>query len=102
MILKIYSVYDSAAKAYMAPFYMHHDSEAVRLFKISANNPGSPFNSSPGDYTLFNIGEFDDSEGMFVTGVPKNLGLALHLMEQKTVELPDDPELESIQSNPTG
>lgn len=89
MILNVYAVYDSAAKAYMAPFYMHHDDMAIRIFTQAANNPDSAFYSFPGDYTLFSIATFDDSVGDFNVHPHKNLGMALHFQAK-----PREPDAE--------
>jgi hypothetical protein len=77
MKLSIYSVFDSKAQAYIPPFFLQNDAVAVRAFTFSANNPEHDFGRFPVDYTLFKLGEFDDSTGEVVNLSPAlNLGLA--------------------------
>jgi len=63
MIYSIFSVYDSAAKAYTRPFLFPTEGMAKRYFMQETVNPDSPVSKSPADYTLFHIGEFDDQNG---------------------------------------
>lgn len=63
MIQKIMAVYDSAAGAYLTPFFAPTEQWALRAFTQAANNPEHPFNQHPWDYRLFVVGEFDSSSG---------------------------------------
>lgn len=62
---KVYTVYDSKAEVWMVPFYARADGEAVRMFKASVERSDHQFGMSPGDYTLFGIGEYDDDKARF-------------------------------------
>lgn len=64
MILEVYSVFDDAAKAFLPPFHARSKGEALRNFSAAANDAGHQFNKFSKDYTLFNLGYFDDSSGM--------------------------------------
>lgn len=66
MIQKVFSVYDSKAEAYLQPFFMMSKGEAVRGFTDLANDANTCFGKHPEDYTLFEIGEYDNSEGHLV------------------------------------
>lgn len=57
---KFFTVYDSKAEAYMRPFVQTSAGVALRDFETAINTKGSPFNLYPGDYTLFEIGTFDE------------------------------------------
>lgn len=82
MILKIFSVYDSKAEAFMPPFHSQSTGQAVRSFGDTANDPQSQLCKHAGDFTLFELGTFDDSNGKFEQyATPKSLGTAL---EHKT------------------
>jgi len=61
--LRLYSVFDSKAEAWLPTFSMRTDGEAVRGFTDEVNRGGSGFNAHPEDYTLFRVGEFDQSLG---------------------------------------
>ena len=63
MIHKIYSVYDSKAESYTPPFFQHQEAMALRTFGDCCNDEGHTFGKHPEDYTLFNLGIWDDSNG---------------------------------------
>lgn len=63
MKLKIYSIYDTAAKSFAQPFFLHTDAVAIRAFKDNVNSPDSVINKNPEQFTLYTIGLFDDSQG---------------------------------------
>lgn len=73
MIIQTFAVYDSKAKAYMQPFFMHNPEMAIRSFTQSVTNEDTLFNQNPLDYTLFQIAEYDDEIGKI---------LSLHVPEQ--------------------
>lgn len=60
---EIFAVYDSKAAAYLPPFIMHKDEMAIRVFADCINDNGHQFGKNPADYTLFNIGDYDDNNG---------------------------------------
>lgn len=79
MNLKTFSVYDQAAKAYLQPFFASSAGLALRMFAEAANTPDHNFNRYAADYTLFELGEFDQQDCKFTLhSVPENLGSALH------------------------
>lgn len=63
---KIFSVFDSAAQAYLPPFCLHNRGMAIRVFGDMVARPEHAFAMHPADYTVFELGEFDDATGMFV------------------------------------
>lgn len=65
MIYKVYSVYDSKAEAYMQPFYCQSKGQAIRSFTEVSNDNTSQIGKYPEDFTLFELGEFNDSNGRF-------------------------------------
>lgn len=77
MKLGIYSVYDAAAEAFLRPFFAPNDKLAIRAFADTVADPTHDFARHHADYTLFRLGEFDQSSGKItVEPTPKNLGLA--------------------------
>lgn len=64
MNLKVYSVYDDAVKSYMPPFFLKTKGEAARAWIKVVNDKSLRFHESPKDYTLFEIGEFNEDTGM--------------------------------------
>jgi hypothetical protein len=80
----IYSVFDSKALVYMQPFYAERDEVAARYFAAAANDINTDIGRYNTDYTLFCIGEFDDSIGNIATLSPhRNLGLATSFLKDK-------------------
>lgn len=63
MIHQIFSVHDVKAQAFLPPFVIHRQEMAERLFRDSVNDRSHQFGKNPADYTLFWLGEFDDSNG---------------------------------------
>lgn len=88
MIKFLFSVYDSAAGMYLAPFDAPSLEFAIREFRRAANDPGHQFNRFPEDYTLFYIGDFDGSSGTLESKEPTSLGVAITLIERK--EIPNE------------
>lgn len=81
--MKMYSVHDSKAEAYLAPFTCNTHGLALRMFETSANEEGHMFQRFAADYTLFCIGEFDESTGqLHPYTVHENLGKALDYVRQ--------------------
>lgn len=81
MKLKVFSVFDSKVKAYMQPFYARSTGEALRMFEDAVARKEGNFFAHAEDFTLFELGSFDDSNASFefpVTPVP--LGKAIEFL----------------------
>lgn len=77
MKLKIFSVLDVKADAFMTPFFFSTTGQAVRAFSDLANDGQSMVSRHPGDYRLNCIGEFDDSTARVAAyEKPEPLGFA--------------------------
>ena len=63
MIHNIYAVYDSKAETYTPPFFQHHKAMALRTFTDACNDKGHTFGMHPEDYTLYDLGTYDDAIG---------------------------------------
>lgn len=82
--MKIYSVYDSKAECYLTPFFAPTAGVALRMFTQAAQDENHEFHKHAEDYTLFEIGEFDqDSAAILPLQAIKSLGNAI---EYKTDE----------------
>lgn len=76
--LKIFTVYDSKAEAYLQPFFAKTTGLATRDFEAASNSEDHQFYKYPGDYTLFELGTFNENSAKFTqTGAPLNLGTAI-------------------------
>lgn len=81
MRLKVFSVRDSKAEAFMRPFFAPTRGMAMRSFSDAINgSDGDPLSKHPEDYCLFELGEFDEVSGELVKlDQPLSLGLAATL-----------------------
>lgn len=61
---RAFSVFDVKAQAYLPPFFMPEQGQAHRVFSDMVNKEGHAFCDHPEDYTLFYLGDFDDSRGV--------------------------------------
>ena len=78
MIHKIYTVFDHKAEAYLPPFYMQTKGTAIRSFTESCNDHTTTFHKYPEDFTLFELGEFDDQTSTFDLHLsPEPIGKAI-------------------------
>lgn len=83
MKLRIFSIFDSKLDAFAAPFFMSTIGQATRAFTDEASNPQSSLSKHPEDYTLFELGEFDDQNAAFTLHPsPKSIGLALDFVSR--------------------
>lgn len=77
----IFTVYDSAAGAYLEPFHAPSIDFAIRSFRQAVNTPEHQFATFPEDYTLFYIGRFDPMSGQITGQEPTSLGVAITFVE---------------------
>lgn len=61
--MKIFTVYDAKAEAYLQPFFSSTDGTAMRAFQAAATDAEHDFGKFAEDYTLFEIGQWDETEG---------------------------------------
>lgn len=65
MKYKVFTVHDSKAEAYLKPFLMRTKGEAIRAMQELANDQKHDFAKYSEDYTLFEIGTYDDETGTY-------------------------------------
>lgn len=85
----LFTVYDSKTDAYLPLFPSKTVSSAMRSFGEAVNNPETPFNKHPADYTLFQTGSFNEDTGI-ITPADKgniNLGSALQFMTEQPQQI---------------
>lgn len=81
MITKIFSIYDSKAENFNLPVYLQSTGLAIRTFSDSVLDPKSPFAKHPADYTLFELGTYDDQTSTFdIFPTPKSLHVAIEFI----------------------
>lgn len=64
---KMFCVFDVKVGAYAQPFFMRTAGEALRSWEEACNDSQSMMCKHPADYTLFEVGEFDDNSGRVAT-----------------------------------
>lgn len=77
---KIFSIFDSKAKVFGVPFFMPSVGMAIRAFGDLVNERGSLVNKHPEDFTLFEIGKYDDNLGLVEEVPVVSLGMAVSLL----------------------
>lgn len=80
----VYSIYDTKAEAYYPPFMQTTKGLALRLFTDMANDRNTNVGRHPGDYHLFNIGNWDDGSCQFdILEARVNLGAAIDYVKDE-------------------
>ena len=67
----ICSIYDSATEAYMRPFIAQSKGQAVRMFTDLVKDPQTDIAKHPEDYSLFEIGNFNDNTAEVTNNTPQ-------------------------------
>lgn len=66
MHTKVFSVYDTKAACFGTPFFAVSKGVAIRMFTELANDKRSSVSKYPTDFTLWEIGEFEDIKGTLI------------------------------------
>lgn len=70
MITELYTIYDSKAQIHNKPFHQMNRQVAIRTAKDLANDPKGEIRQNPGDYSLFFIGTYDDTNASIELAEP--------------------------------
>lgn len=60
---KVFTVWDSKTEAYLDPITVMNKGEALRVMQRLVDDPEHLFSKTPEDFTLFEIGSFDQFGG---------------------------------------
>lgn len=85
MKLKMYSMFDSKTQSYGTPFFQRTRGEAERTFKTWANDETTNVGNYPEDFTLMEVGEFDD-QTCILTCTPELVSIG-NAQQFKAVEI---------------
>lgn len=95
MRLNVYTVFDSASQAYMRPFFMQSDGQALRSFTDIAQDADHEIGKHPEDYSLYRIGTYDDGKGQLFPEDRQCLATAQEVVaaarEAALARIPDIP-----------
>lgn len=91
MIQRIFTIFDEKANAYLPPFFLPTSGMAVRTFTTCLRSPDHQFGLHPEDYTLFDLGAFDDNTAQIdLSAGTKMIGNGVMFLEPThTPDLPD-------------
>lgn len=64
MNMILVSVLDVKAEHFSAPVCSQNKATALRDFATAVNQPGSLLNSNPDDFVLYQVGKFDQLQGI--------------------------------------
>ena len=73
MKMFMYAIFDRASGIYDRPFPSRSDAEASRAFSDIAVAADHPIGQHPDDYTLFEVGIWDDNAGELVGTSPRKV-----------------------------
>lgn len=66
--MKICAIKDSLIESYGIPIFVAHINIALRSFQDEINTEGSHYAKHASDYTLYEIGEYDEQTGVVKGG----------------------------------
>lgn len=79
MRLKVFGIYDSKTEAYLPPFMMSTIGEAERAITNHVNDPEHNFCKYAEDFTLFELGLWDNLTGRYeLHDAPKSISVLCH------------------------
>lgn len=80
----IYAVYDSKVEIYEQPFFLRTKGEAIRSWQKVTNDQQTKFYEHPEDYTLFELGVYDEETGSFQNHkTPVSIGVAIEFKKSE-------------------
>lgn len=83
MTQQVFTVYDSKAEQYLAPFVTNTVGVAERMFSELVNQDGHQFNRHPEDYTLYRIGTFDSHDAVLAPSPMTAIATAISLLRSR-------------------
>lgn len=85
MRLIMASVRDSKADAWQSPLFFQSSAQAVRSFIDAVNDRSTEFGKHPEDYTLFELGTFDQRSGEIEVHIaPQALGVGVNFIREES------------------
>jgi hypothetical protein len=81
----VVAVRDRASDTFGQPFYVVARGQAIRSFSDEINRVAqdNPLNAHPDDFDLYELGTYEDSTGMFETGVPVMVAVGKDLVTRE-------------------
>lgn len=78
MSMKVFGIYDSKAECFLPPFMMKTKGEAIRALSGHVNDPEHNFCKFAADFTLFDLGSWDEQTGRYdLLATPHSIGILI-------------------------
>lgn len=82
MNLLMLALHDSVAAAFITPFFVANEAIAIRQLRQEVNREGSNLGANPGDYSLYNFGQWEDNKGLMEQNIPPRLVCNLSTLKE--------------------
>ncbi|WNK12742.1 MAG: nonstructural protein [Microvirus sp.] len=85
MEYQIFAIRDSAVEAFMVPMFFPSKGAAIRAFgdEVQRNATDNNLNKHPQDFAMYEIGKYNDQDGVFETKLPTIVSLATDHIDPK-------------------
>jgi len=80
--LQMFCIYDCKMELYLSPFTAINAAVAARQFETAVVTEGHDFNNHPDDYSLWQIGLFDQQTAGVETTASRNVVQAHHIINK--------------------
>jgi len=85
MLMSVFAIYDSGISTWLPPLYARNKGEIMRWFSEAVNDSTSKLAKHPSDFTIFEIGTWDDGNCKFdLLKTPVSLGIAIEFVKPKS------------------
>ena len=90
MLNSVFSIYDAGISTWLPPLFFRNKGECLRWFIDLVNNADSKLAKHPSDYTLFELGSWDDDKCKFsLLSTPVSIGIAIEYLKAKPGDVVD-------------
>jgi len=83
MILKVFTLQDLKAGMFMQPFFFPSVGQATRFIQDMASDMQNILARHPGDFVLYQVGEWDDASARFTCEHPVHIAAVTTLLPVK-------------------
>lgn len=83
--MNLYIIHDKATDTYTTPVTVPSERDAIQSFTVVCNQPDTQYYKFPADYTLFQIGKFDQFTGKIELIEKKLITNASSLKEDSSI-----------------
>lgn len=84
---KIFVIFDEKAGVHLTPFFCENVGVAMRLLTATANDKSSLLGQFAGDYSVHQVGTFDESTGLVEAFAAKTFAFRLADLVQPMMEV---------------